>query len=155
MSEDPGERPRTWLPVAGAAGIAVLFVVGALVWSALAGGASPAEQAAIVACEAALDKADAPAIVGGDVYESPEWRDYYAIAEAYGEVPVPLEEMDDAAVASWEDGARAYEEDGDGFIAIVWKLEDDTYRQCVLPVTDGEVATGGATVADVGIAQED
>ena len=141
--------------MAGAAAVAVVVVGGALAWSAFAGGASEAEQDAIAACEEILETRDAPPIMGGEVYTSPEWRDYYAVVETHGDAAVALEELDEESVARWEAAAQSYEDSGDGTIAVVWRFEDDSYLQCVVPVRAGEAAASAAAVGDLTIAAED
>ncbi|WP_159448727.1 hypothetical protein [Demequina sp. NBRC 110053] len=155
MADDGEPKPRTWLPLAGAGAAAVVVVGGSLVWSALGGGASPVEEAAIAACEAALDGTGSPAVQGGNVYEPPEWRDHYGVVETHGEVDTPLADLDAQRVGRYEAAAATYEEDGDGVLAVVWRLEGDTYRQCVVPVAGGEVDGSAATVGELTVAGDE
>ncbi|WP_084105798.1 hypothetical protein [Demequina sp. NBRC 110056] len=155
MSEESQPQRRTWLPIAGAGAVALVVVGGAVVWSAIGGGASPVEESAIAACEATLTEAQLGEILGGEVYEPGEWRDYYGVVETHGEADVPLADLDDASVETWEAAAASYEETGTGALAVVWRFEDDSYLQCVVPVADGVVDGSAAASGDLVIASED
>jgi hypothetical protein len=154
MSEEQVRRTPSWGPFAAAAAVAVTVLVVAVGWTLLAGGPSDVEQQAIDACEAALEQTDAPAIVGGEVYETPEYADYYAVVETHGEVPVPLDEVAQEMRDQWAQAATAYQDSGDGAVIVVWRLEDDTYRQCALPVVAGAVDASQAAVNELAIASE-
>lgn len=155
MSEEQEPKPRSWVPLAAAAAVAGVVLIGAVGWSLLTGGPSEVEAAAIEACEAAYGETGGPAIVGGEVYETPEFADYYAVVETHGEVPVPLEDVTQEQREQWAELGEQYEESGDGAVTVVWLLEDDAYRQCTLPVRSGEVDATAAVVNDLVIAGED
>lgn len=155
MSEEQESKPRTWVPLAAAAAVAGVVLIGAVGWSLLAGGPSEIEAAAIEACEAAYGETGGPAIVGGEVYETPEFADYYAVVETHGDVPVPLEDVTQETRDQWTQAAQRYEETGDGAVTVVWRLEGDAYRQCTLAVRGGEVDADAPMVTDLMIAGED
>ncbi|GIG55432.1 hypothetical protein [Demequina activiva] len=154
MSDEPEPQPRSWVPLAAAGGVAGLVLIVAVGWSLVAGGPSAVEADAIEACEAAYDETNGSPILGGEVYETDEYADYYAVADTHGEVPVPLEDVSQAMREQWQDAADAYRETGDGAVVVVWRLEDDTYRQCALPVAGGTVDGSEAAVNDLVIASE-
>lgn len=155
MTDAEGDRPRTWVPVAAAGAVAAVVVIVAVAWTGLGARPSDVEAAAIEACEAAFARTNAPAIVGGEVYEPNEFRDYYAVVETHGEVPVALAEVAQEQLESWDRLAEQYEADGDGGIVVVWRLADDTYRQCALPVQGGNVDGSQARVSPLSVASED
>src|SRR5688572_25709235 len=139
MSDAPQNSPRTWIPLAAAGAIAALAVVGALVAFVLRGGPDEVEAAAIAACEAEYARGQGPAISAGEVLDPTQWRDYYRFVQEHGDVEVPLEELPAEAVAEWEGDAEAFGEGGAGTMVIVWKLENESYAQCAVPVSGGAI----------------
>ena len=154
MSEEQEPKPRSWVPLVAAGGVAALALVGAVGWSVFAGGPSDLEAAAIEACEGAYVGTGGPAIVGGEAYETDEFADYYAVVETHGEVPVPLEDVPQQTRDQWEAAAAEYQETGDGSVVVVWRLEDDAYLQCALPVVDGAVDGGQPVVSELALADQ-
>ena len=153
MSEQQS-HPRSWGPLIAAGGIAAVVLLGAVVWTVTTGRPSDLEAAAIEACEAQYAASGGPAILGGEVYEPSAFAEYYAVAQTHGEVPAPLEEVDADRRAQWDAAASAYEETGDGEVIVVWRLEDDTYRQCVLAASGGEIDPTEVVIEDLDAAAE-
>jgi len=154
MDDAPAERPRAWWPVAAAAAIAVVVIVAAIATYALTSGPTEIEAEAIEACEAAHAAAGGPAIAAGDVYDPTELRDYYAVAETHGDVPVPLDDLPQATLDAWDATGERWQASGDGAMVVVWRLEDDSYAQCVVPVSDGSVAAGAAVPGPLAVTSQ-
>ena len=130
MSDEP--RPRTWLPIALAAGIAALVIVGALVVTVLSQRLSPVESEAARACEDAFAASgSSAAITAGDIYVAADWRELEAFLEEQGLVTdAPDAEALDAAVATLGDQGR-------DLVEVVWFLSDDTHLACTVELSDG------------------
>lgn len=139
MSDAPADRPRSWVPFVAAAAVGAVVLVGAILASVLTGGPDETEAAAIAACEAGHEASGDPEIVGGEIYDPSEWRDHYAVVETHAQVPTPLADLSAEAEAAFEARADDFAESGAGEIVVVWRLTDDSYRQCVAPVADGGV----------------
>ncbi|MDN4481052.1 hypothetical protein [Demequina muriae] len=146
MSDAPDERPRTWLPLAAAGVVGAVVVAAAVVSFALGGGPDETEAAVIAACEAEYEATTGPAIVAGEIYDPTRWREHYAVVEEQADVPASLDDLSDDDVAAWDARAAAFEESGAGTMVIVWRLDDDAYAQCAVPVADGTVDAGLAVV---------
>ncbi|WP_084077096.1 hypothetical protein [Demequina sp. NBRC 110057] len=71
MSETPSEAPRSWAPVAAAGAVALIVIVGAVIWWIAGAGVSDEQKAGIEACERLAIDEDLPAISRGDV-EGPD-----------------------------------------------------------------------------------
>ncbi|WP_062132060.1 hypothetical protein [Demequina aestuarii] len=149
MSHEPDDRPRTWVPLAAAAAVAAVVVAVAVVSFALGGGPDETEAAVIAACEAEYADTGGPAIVSGEIYDPTEWREHYAVVEEQADVPTPLGDLSDDAVAAWEARAESFVDSGVGTMVIVWLLEDDALAQCAVPVEDGAVDAQRAVVGSL------
>lgn len=152
MSDAPEERPRTWIPLVAAGAAALLVLIGAVVAVNVGGGPDETEAAVIAACEEPQAQADDPEIVAGEIYDPTEWRDHYAVVETHADVPTPLADLSEEAERAREALAESYRESGDGAMVIVWRLADDSYRQCTAPVADGEVDAERASVGELEVA---
>lgn len=151
MSDVPHERPRTWFPLVAAGVIGVIVIVGAVVTFALGGGPDESEAAVIAACEAEYAESAGPAIVAGEIYDPTQWRDHYSIVEANADVATPLDDLPAEVSDAWQTRADVYEDTGIGSMVIVWRLEDDSYAQCTVPVADGTVDPDGAVTGPLEI----
>ncbi len=138
-SETPADKPRTWLPIAGAGAAGAIVIIIAF-WATVFGqGLSQIEQDTIAACEAEYARSGGTPIAAGDVYEPDEMRDYYAFAEIHGEVPTPLAEVPVEVTDEWDAAAARYVDGGGGLVMLVWRLENDKYAQCAATVSQGAV----------------
>lgn len=137
MTETSGdEPPRSWLPLAIAAGITILVVVGAIVGHALRTQLGPDKQAAVTACEQAYQArgtADSrpPGIVGGDVFAANEWRDLDSTLKSLGFLPASEQKLTGEQQSAKDDEAAALISAGKQRITIVWQLDDESHAECV------------------------
>jgi len=150
MSDERAERPRTWVPVAAAGGVAVLVLGLAFGWTLFTDGPSEVEGAMVEACESVYAETAGPAIVSGEIYEPDEMLDYYAAAETHGEA-VPFEDLTEEQQNGLRGFGAEYAESGSGSAAVVWRLEDDTYAHCLVRLSGGAVI-GTPTVGPLEVA---
>ncbi|WP_061961748.1 hypothetical protein [Demequina flava] len=62
-----GEAPRSWGPLLGAFAVALVVIIGAILWFFLGSDVSTVEQDAIAVCEEMAVEAGLPEIARGDV----------------------------------------------------------------------------------------
>lgn len=127
---EPADKPRTWKPLAGAGGAAVIVLAVALSTMFFGDQMSQTEEATIQVCEEEYAMVEGPPIYGGQVYVPAQMRDYYAVAETHGEVPEPLDEVADEVLAQWDAAGEQWVNTGVGPVVLVWRHDDDTYSQC-------------------------
>lgn len=151
MSDTPAEPRPTWFPLAAAAAVALLVIVGAVAVTLLTSRMSPAEADAVRACEAAYAAAsdaegdaegDAPAILAGDVYASADWRDLRAFLEAQGVLDSAGEDATGEREPASDASAEALADAGRDRITVVWWLESEEHLVCTVDV-EGERAVDG------------
>ncbi|MFW2513156.1 hypothetical protein ACNI3K_05205 [Demequina sp. SO4-13] len=146
MPDARDDRPRTWAPLVAAGAVGAVVVGVAVAAFALGGRPGETESAVIAACEAEQARGGGETVVAGDVYDPTGWRDYYAVAEASGEVATPLAEVEQDVIDRWEATADQFRADGEGVWVTVWLLDDDSYAQCTVPVMNGSVDAASAAV---------
>lgn len=134
-ASEPAERPRTWIPLAGAGAAGALVLAIALSTVFFGDHLSDTEEATIQACEAEYAGTGGVPIYGGQVYVPPQMHDYYAVAETHGKVPQPLEDVSEQVVESWETAGEQWVDTGTGPVVLVWRHEDNTYTQCSVAFT--------------------
>lgn len=152
MSDTPAEPRRTWFPLAAAAAVAVLVIVGAVVATWLTSRMSPAHADAVRACEAAYAEAGdgAPEIVAGDVYGSADWRDLRSFLEAQGVLDSAGTDVAAAVAPSADASAAALAEAGRDRVTVVWWLESEEHLACTVDVEDGRALDSSATLGSLG-----
>ncbi|WP_062291502.1 hypothetical protein [Demequina phytophila] len=138
MSEAPDANPtpRTWMPLAIAASVAALVVIGAFVASGLRSGMSEGRADAVEVCEAAYadsatDGEALPRIVAGDVYGAAEWRDLRAFLEEQGLLDSAGVEVDEVEA---EASAAALAAEGRDHVTVVWWLDSEEHLACEVDV---------------------
>ena len=151
-SHQPPDKPRTWIPLAGAAVAAALVLGIALSTFVFGDDLTDTEKAMIETCEAEYVRTNGVPILGGNIYVPPEMRDYYAVAETHGEVPVPLDEVPAEVTDQWEDAAAHYVDTGAGTVVLVWRHEDDSYTQCAVDFTATGVDANSARLGPLEVA---
>ncbi|MFV0285943.1 MAG: hypothetical protein ACK5IM_06065 [Demequina sp.] len=67
MSDSSSEAPRSWVPVAAAGGVALVVLIGAVIWWIAGAGVSDDQQVGIAACEQLAIEEGLPDIARGDV----------------------------------------------------------------------------------------
>lgn len=143
-SSESADRPRTWKPLAGAGAAAALVLAIALSTVVFGDNLSDTEEATIQACEAEYLPTEGVPILGGSIYVPAETRDYYAVAETHGEVPEPLEDVGEEVLERWDAAGDTWVDTGTGPVVLVWRHEDDTYSQCTVDFTAGEIRANSA-----------
>lgn len=138
-AESPAEPPRAWWPIAVAATVALLVVIGAVVVSNLRQGYSAGEADAVRACEDAYGRQAAtgeaqPSIQAGDVYTAADWRDYYELLRQQGALDTPVADLPDEEVAALDDAAAALAAAGRDHVTVVWWLSTEEHLVCEVDV---------------------
>ncbi|MDN4490228.1 hypothetical protein QQX13_05230 [Demequina sp. SYSU T00068] len=138
-AEKPVEPPRAWWPVAVAAGVALLVVIGAVVVSNLRQGYSAGQADAVRACEDAYGAQAAsgeaqPTIQAGDVYSAADWRDYYGLLRQQGALDSPVADLPEDRVAALDDAADALAAEGRDHVTVVWWLSSEEHLVCEVDV---------------------
>lgn len=154
---EPPERPRTWIPLVGAAVAAVIVLAVALSTVFFGDHLSDTEESIIEACEAEYARTDGVPIFGGQVYVPPQMRDYYAVAETHGRVPQPLDDVPEKVLQEWEQAGEKWVDTGVGPVVLVWRHDNNTYTQCSADFTadgivSGSLKLGPLEVTDLGSA---
>lgn len=145
-ASSPADRPGTWKPIAGAGAAAVVVLAVALSTMIFGDHLTETEEATIQACEAEYARTDGVPIVGGSIYVPAQMREYYAVAETHGEVPVPLDDVSDEVLAEWEAAGEAWVDTGTGPVVLVWRHEDDSYTQCAVEFTASGITANSAQI---------